>query len=229
MVPRPDRPRRLLDLIIWLPTFAGVAVLVAVLAFVGGRVLGASDEPTALLPPPVPPSAPSGPDLPAPLWPPTEPGASAGAVPVDRTRPAGPPAGPAQASTARPPAATRPPATRPPATALPAGPVTGSYRVLNSYDDAFIAEVLVSNAAGQASDWTVVLRFPGPVGELITSWVESAPQATLTSSGQTYRWRSGVPVPVGSSVPLRFHFARSGTGNLPTSCTVNGTPCTTRR
>lgn len=82
--------------------------------------------------------------------------------------------------------------------------MTGTYRVLNSYDDAFIAEVLVSNGGRTAVNWTVVLRFPGTVGRLITSWVESAPQASLTSSGQTYTWRSGVPVPAGSSVPLRF-------------------------
>jgi hypothetical protein len=70
------------------------------------------------------------------------------------------------------------------------------------------------------------MRFPGTVGRLITSWVESAPQATLTVSGQTYTWRSSVPVPSGSSVPLRFHFVRSGTGNFPATCTANGSPCT---
>lgn len=99
---------------------------------------------------------------------------------------------------------------------------------MNSYDDAFIGEVLVANGARQDQEWTVVLRFPSTVGQLVTSGVESAPQAALSVSGQTYTWRSGVPVPAASSVPLRFHFTRMGTGNFPATCTVNGSPCTVR-
>ena len=217
MLDRPDRQRRLLDLIFWLPTFAGVAVLVAGLAFIGVRVFGTSDEPVGLLPPPVQQSPPG-------LADPSGAGATDGAAPVESSGPAVPTAGPTDSPADRPTTKTRPPATRP-----PAGPVTGTYRVLNSYGDAFIAEVLVANSAGRASDWTVTVRFPSTVGRLITSWVESAPQATLTISGQTYTWRSGVPVPAGSSVPLRFHFARSGTGDFPAACTVNGSPCTIRR
>lgn len=85
---------------------------------------------------------------------------------------------------------------------------------------------LTSPAGPTAVSWMVVLRFPGTVGRLITFWVECAPQASLTSSGQTYTWRSGVPVPAGSSVPLRFHFACSGTGDVRVTCTANGEPCT---
>jgi hypothetical protein len=71
----------------------------------------------------------------------------------------------------------------------------------------------------------VVLRFPDSVGPLYTSWVEGAPQATLTRSGQTYVWHSGVPVGGRSSVPLRFQFARHGGGMSPSLCTVNGIAC----
>lgn len=231
MFSRSDRQFRLLDLIFWLPTFAGVAVLVAALAFVGFRFLGAPDDPAAVLPAPISPVRPVQPSSPVPadqLGPPGEPGRSDDARPANRSRPAGSPIGPADAPAGRPPARTRPPATKPPAT-VPAGPVSGTYRVLNSYDDAFIAEVLVATSGGNDQDWTVTLRFPGTVGKLITSWVESAPQATLTVSGSTYTWRSGAPVQPGSSVPLRFHFARSGTGDFPVSCAVNGSACAIRR
>lgn len=85
--------------------------------------------------------------------------------------------------------------------------------------------MLVSNPTSAATDWVVELRFPSNVGDLRTSWVESAPQATLSRSGSTYIWRSGVPVNPGSSVALRFQFARTGAGDRPASCEVNNAPC----
>jgi hypothetical protein len=103
--------------------------------------------------------------------------------------------------------------------------VSGRYRVLNSYVDSFIGEVLVSNSSSSPHDWVVQLRFPSNVGSLRTSWVESQPQATLTRSGQTFIWTSTVPVGAGSSVALRFQFARTGTNSNPATCTVNGTAC----
>jgi len=39
-------------------------------------------------------------------------------------------------------------------------------------------------------------------------------------------WSSGVPVGAHGEALLRFHFARSGTGDKPTTCTANGVTCT---
>jgi hypothetical protein len=103
--------------------------------------------------------------------------------------------------------------------------VSGRYRVLNSYVDSFIGEVLVSNSSSSSRDWSVRLQFPSNVGSLRTSWVESQPQATLTRSGETFIWTSTVPVNAGSSVALRFQFDRSGTNSNPATCTVNGASC----
>jgi hypothetical protein len=104
--------------------------------------------------------------------------------------------------------------------------VSGHYRVTDSYPESFIGEVLIANSAGSDRDWRVELRFPAAVGDLVTSWVEGAPQATLRRSGNSYIWSSGAPVSARSQVPLRFHFRRAGSGNLPSFCTVNGAACT---
>ena len=103
--------------------------------------------------------------------------------------------------------------------------MTGRYRVVDSFPDGFIGEVLVTNASGADRDWTVRLRFGDAAGELRTSWVESAPQATPGTAGDTFTWSSGVPVAAGSSVALRFHFARTGPDEAPRTCTVNGVAC----
>ena len=218
---REDAP----NLVFWLPTFAGVLVLIAALIFTLMRLYDSPEEAADRLPQPIAPFQPLTPAsfLPQPSTselgsaPAFAPGGSGGSS--TQPEPAG------YSPTARPsPTPSR--TVRPTVTPTPAPVVRGTYRVLNSYDGAFIGEVLISNSSGQDRDWTVTLRFPSYVGELVTSWVEGAPQATLTSSGETYTWRSGVPVPAGSSVPLRFHFERSGTGNYPTTCTANGTACT---
>ncbi|MFV2020944.1 cellulose binding domain-containing protein [Micromonospora sp. LOL_023] len=111
----------------------------------------------------------------------------------------------------------------------PADPhLSGRYRVLDKFGDGFIAEVLVVNSSGQGRDWTVTLRFPGNVGRLYAAWVEGAPQATMSRSGQDYVFTSGVPVAGHSSVPLRFHFERRGGGTDPDRCAVNGVACRVR-
>jgi hypothetical protein len=112
-----------------------------------------------------------------------------------------------------------------PATSPPQVTVTGRYRVVDSFPDGFIGEVLIANTTAGARDWTVRLRFPDDVGALRTSWVESAPQAALTTAGDTYTWSSSVPVAARSTVTLRFHFARSGPDQRPRTCTVNGATC----
>jgi Cellulose binding domain len=200
------------ELLPWLPTLLGVCALIALLIIAATRFTSPS-EVRAL--PPAPPF------LPAPVQSPTPSSTPISAPPS--TRP-GPRVRPATATTSPRPARSSTRATTAPAPAP--GPVSGRYRVVDSYDNAFIGEVLVTNSSGRDSDWRVELRFPPAVGDLITSWVESAPQATLRRSGDSFIWSSGVPVPARGQVALRFHFSRSGSGDLPSACTVNGQSCT---
>jgi cellulase/cellobiase CelA1 len=112
-----------------------------------------------------------------------------------------------------------------PAAAPKPGPVSGRYLVLNSYVDNFIGEVTVTNSAASAQDWQVRLEFPSNVGDLRTAWVESHPQATLGRSGKAYIFTSTVPIDPNSSLSLRFQFDRTGSNNLASACTVNGSAC----
>jgi hypothetical protein len=134
------------------------------------------------------------------------------------------------AATQNEPERTSAPATTTPAS-RPATPptVTGRWRVMDVYQDNFIAEVLVTNTSSQPRDWTVRLTMSQGVGQLRTFWVEGAPQATLGRSGSAYVFTSGVPVPAGASVPLRVQFQRWGMGMTPvpapSACDVNGATC----
>ena len=201
------------ELLPWLPTLLGVCALIALLIIAATRF---TSSPEVRAVPPAPPFLP----VPAPTL--TTSSASTSAPPSARP---GSQMRPATATTSPRPARSSSRATTVPAPAPVPGPVSGRYRVVDSYDNAFIGEVLVANSSGRDSNWRVELRFPPAVGDLITSWVESAPQATLRRSGDSFIWSSGVPVPARGQVALRFHFSRSGSGNLPSACTVNGQGC----
>lgn len=202
-----------------IPTAAGILALVTLGLITAVRLVPGHDD-TATLPPPQPaftlPGVTSGPQLPVSLLP-TTPGSTARTVDVQEaaeTSPAGRAAG------------TRPTRTRPPVVVTPPRPTTpagvvGTYRVLDSYPDSFIGEVLVRNTTGGERSWTVTLTYPG---ELVTSWLESLPQPRLAQRGSTYTWTSSVPLAAGSSGSLRFHFKLSGSAG-PTGCTVDGSPC----
>jgi hypothetical protein len=207
--------RTLRDLLPWAPTLLGVFALVLLLIFAATRF---SSSPQVSSVPPARPFLPV-PELTTAVPPP---GASvpASASPTRQVRPATVPTSP------RPTLTSRRPTTAATTTPVPApGPVSGRYRVVDSYADGFMGEVLVANSGGRDEDWRVELRFPAAVDDLVTSWVESAPQATLRRSGDSYIWSSGAPVPARGQVALRFHFSRSGSGNLPSTCRVNGVAC----
>ncbi|GAA4606397.1 hypothetical protein BJY16_005811 [Actinoplanes octamycinicus] len=204
------------DLLPWAPTVVGVSVLLSMLVLTLIRLSPAEHRDDLTLDPVPPPSPPLKTAIVAPSPAATTP--SSARPPVTRSAYSRRPVT-WSPSTATP--SPRPTTTRP---APPA--VTGRYGVVGTYDAEFIGEVTISNVTGEPRDWTVTLRFPANVGDLRTSWVESAPQATLSRSGDTFVWRSGVPVEPRSSVVLRFQFARTGTGDRPATCTVNATRCT---
>ncbi|GGN71690.1 hypothetical protein GCM10010112_39240 [Actinoplanes lobatus] len=204
----------------WLPIIVAVGLLLFMVLLTGLRLL--SPDPDDVTVEAVP-----GFTLPAPLRPAAVTSSAAPAPSVTGSRsPAVRPSFtrlPVRTPSTRP--STRPPAVGRPSSPAPTPTVTGVYRVMAPYDREFIGEVLVTNSGAAPADWVVELVFPDEVGELRTSWVESAPQATLSRSGDRYIWRSGAPVAAGSSAPLRFQYAHTGTGGQPSSCTVNGAPC----
>ncbi|MDR7278635.1 cellulose binding domain-containing protein [Catenuloplanes atrovinosus] len=102
---------------------------------------------------------------------------------------------------------------------------SGTYRVLNSYGDSFIAEVLITNPTTGVRHWSLQIEFEDNVGELHTFWVESAPQATMSRDGALYTFISTVPLSAGASVSLRLQFNRTGEDAPPRLCTVNGATC----
>ncbi|WP_431913508.1 cellulose binding domain-containing protein [Micromonospora carbonacea] len=133
------------------------------------------------------------------------------------------PAEPAAPPAAPPAPEPEPPAPPPTPARPPASPsVSGAYRVMNSYDGAFIGEVLVRNGSRSAQDWTVRMTFPG--AHLVTAWIEGAPQGRISRSGDTWTFTSGVDLGAGASVPLRFHFDQTR-ATRPTTCTVDGAGC----
>jgi hypothetical protein len=206
------RPRAL-EMLPWLPTVAGVVILVGLLVFALVSLRPDREE-RALPPAPVatPPflAGPSVPDASTP----TTAAATAGATLASPRRP----------SPSPPPPATR--VVPPPRTAPPPAELTGRYRTVQTFDGGFIGEVLVTNSSAAGRTWTVRLRFPPTIGPIRTFWVESAPQATLKQDGEVFTFTGGAPVGARGSVALRFQFDRRTAATTPLTCSVNGTACT---
>ncbi|TDB69786.1 cellulose-binding protein [Micromonospora sp. KC723] len=229
----------------WVVVVAGVVALltlqvVALLSVPGGdRFHSGPPEPVQTIPlPDLPPtSTPTrvAATLPLPPLPGitprrTEPslGEAGGTGPEAPPAPSGGPPGtvspPAPApSTSAPPAYPPAPGDPPPA---PAPSVTGRYSKLNDYGDAFIGEVLLTNATSGSRSWRVRLVLPR--GRLVTAWVEGAPQGSARMSDGVFTYTSGVDLGPRATVPLRFHFEYTGGNNRPSSCTVNGVACSGR-
>ncbi|MET8526757.1 cellulose binding domain-containing protein [Micromonospora sp. NPDC005172] len=219
--PRPSHGPAAIASSPWIVVFAGVVVMVVLLFVALGAYRGRSPAPDDGPPPaglPLPPVPVSPYELsPTPLpensalLPGLSPRASGSppSTPVMSSPPAVSPTG--AAASARP--STRAPQ-RPPA-------VSGRYRVVQSFDGGFTGEVLVVNSSGVDRGWTVRFDFTG--GRLVTTWVEGVPQGTVRQVDGGFSYVSGVDVPAGGSVALRFHLERAST--TPRGCTVDGVRC----
>ncbi|QLQ36827.1 cellulose binding domain-containing protein [Micromonospora robiginosa] len=208
----------------WVLVATGVIVMVVLLVVALGSVRGRRTFPT------------QGPTDPAmslpglPVAPATSP-AVTGQASSPVTRPVAPglsprstvlPARPTPAaSTGSPRGDVRPASPAPPPPAPPSA-VTGRYGVVSTFDGGFIGEVLLANTGRSARGWTVRLTFPQ--GRLVTAWVEGAEQGRFGFEGGVFTYRSGVDLAAGASVPVRFHFERTGT-TRPDSCAVDGATC----
>jgi hypothetical protein len=205
------RPRTF-ELLPWLPTVAGVVILVGLLVFalVSLRPDG-RDRPRSPAQAATPPflAGPSAPDVPS-----TAPAATPATTLNSPRRPP-------------PPSPTPSRAVETPARRSPAPDLTGRYRTVQTFDGGFIGEVLVTNSSGNGHTWTVRLRFPQTIGPMRTFWVEKAPQATLKQEGEVFAFTGSAPVGARDSVALRFQFDRRNAVTTPLACNVNGTACTT--
>lgn len=183
----------------WVPSALGVLFMLGLLGF-AVISLRPSGTDLATTPAPVPPTA-TPPFLAGPAEP--EPPPEAGAATPET-----------------------PPTTAAPSPSPPPPPLVGRFVVVDTFKDSFIGEVRVTNTSKTARGWTVRLRFPASVGGLRTFWVERAPRPTLKRSGDLLTFTSGAPVAAGKAAQLRFQLDRDGSGIKPSTCSVNGAPCT---
>ncbi|MEV2237916.1 hypothetical protein [Micromonospora sp. NPDC049891] len=221
----------------WVVVLVGVAVLavllvVALLSFRGPeRPVAWSPGPPIALPTPAGESAESAPTAGST----TSTGPSAPATPTASVAPtgsptqsAGTPARPTDPSRSGAPA--RPETSRSPSASAPAAPadgggsVTASYRVQDSGDaDYFEAQLVVRNGTGRSNDWQVELRFNGGVTGIRAS---SGPGVSVTIRGSGWYLLSGTgQLAAGAQQSVQLRFTRTGGGEYPAQCTVNGTSC----
>ncbi|MFF5179922.1 cellulose binding domain-containing protein [Micromonospora sp. NPDC000316] len=226
--PRPLRGPAAIASSPWIVACAGLVVMVVLLIVALGAYRGQSPVndavPPAVLPLPQVPGEPSDVTEAPPLS-----RSSSPVIPGLSPRASGlPPRAPAVSPSPSPrvepvvvPTSARP-STRAPQQAPSQQPaVTGRYRVVQSFDGGFIGEVLIVNASRVDRGWTVRIHFGR--GRLVTSWVEGAPQGTVRQFDGGFTYGSGVSVPAGRSVPLRFHLEWAST--TPRGCTVDGVRC----
>ncbi|MFV2116203.1 cellulose binding domain-containing protein [Micromonospora sp. LOL_025] len=207
----------------WIVVSVGVAVMVVLLAIALGTYRGRGPAFDAQPGPPLPtvgladpePSATSPTATRSPRAPATSSGRSTvrptptRSTPARSSAPPSPtPSGSEETSLVAPPSSS-------------ASALTGRYRVVESYADGFVGEVLVSNASSTGRGWTARLTFPG--ARLGSAWIEGAPQGTAQRIDDGFTYRSGGDLPGGASATLRFYV--QGTQSRPASCTVDGGAC----
>ncbi|MEH0936699.1 hypothetical protein [Micromonospora psammae] len=104
------------------------------------------------------------------------------------------------------------------------GRLTADYRATSSDRDSFSAELSVRNATGGDLDWRVELFFTGNV-----KGIQASSSSGLSVSTQGSGWfviRGTSPLRAGRSATVSMTFSRSGGGDRPGQCTVNGAACT---
>ncbi|OKI50269.1 cellulose binding domain-containing protein [Micromonospora sp. CB01531] len=217
----PSAPRLLMS-VPWIVVLLGVGLLTTllVIALLAARGPERRVVPTAAAPP---------------IYLPTHGVESPSAAPDDPAAPlvtAEPTAGPtASPSPSRPAGPTRPvsPSRAAPELAAPAplvadGGVTARYEATGSDRRGFSARLIVANGSGVGQDWTVKLSFAGNVKSVQASSA-SGVSASSRGGGVFVLAGTGALEP-GQSVTVRLEFNRTGTGDRPERCTVNGADCT---
>ncbi|MFI7026399.1 hypothetical protein ACIBMZ_27155 [Micromonospora sp. NPDC049900] len=116
------------------------------------------------------------------------------------------------------------PTSVPPSPPAASGVLTASYRVSGAVEaDSFRAQVVVRNGTAEARDWQVELRFTGDVTGVRAS---SGPGVSVSIKGGGWYLLSGtVPLAAGAQQTVDLRFTRTGGGEYPAHCVVNGSTC----
>ncbi|MCW3844492.1 cellulose binding domain-containing protein [Micromonospora yasonensis] len=212
---------RMLASVPWIVVLLGVGLLTTLLLVAVFSVREKEHEsvPAALDPPIYLPTVgvdagTSAPPTVAPLVPgadePSPTGTTPGRTPSSRTTSAAPAAAPAASALVAP--------------ATPqAGTVTARYEATRSDRDWFEARLTVTNGSGRSQSWEVRLYFPGNVKAVQAS---SASGVSVSTQGGGAFVLSGTrSLPSGEAAVVSLRFTRTGTGEQPGECTVNGANC----
>ncbi|MGC5032946.1 cellulose binding domain-containing protein [Micromonospora sp. DT229] len=215
----------------WILISIGVGAMVVLLVIAVGAYRGPGTDydptpPLGAVPPPHATSAGWGasglPSQPVPGLSPrrTDPPAPTGTAGLPVPSPsAGQPSYPSRPTYAAPEVSSPPPAARPPA--APASPIQARYRVTDTFDGGFIAELLIRNTSRRDQEWVARIEYPG--GRVVTAWLEGVPQGSFREGGGILTYRSGPDLAAGSAVALRFHIEFASP--RPARCVVSGRTC----
>ncbi|RZU77009.1 hypothetical protein EV384_5721 [Micromonospora kangleipakensis] len=103
------------------------------------------------------------------------------------------------------------------------GTLSARYQATASERDYFEAQLTVSNGSARSQEWRVELLFTGNVKSLQAS---SGSGLSVTSQGNgAFVLRGTGPLGAGQSAVVQMRFSRTGSGDRPGVCTVNGTAC----
>ncbi|MFG2056017.1 hypothetical protein ACGFI9_18505 [Micromonospora sp. NPDC048930] len=103
------------------------------------------------------------------------------------------------------------------------GTVTARYQATDSGRDWFEARLTVTNGSGRSQGWQVELYFTGNVKGVRAS-ATSGVSVTTMGSG-VFVLRGIGPLPSGETAVMNLRFTRTGSGDQPGQCTVNGADC----
>ncbi|WP_262286210.1 cellulose binding domain-containing protein [Micromonospora sp. MA102] len=204
---------RMLTSVPWIVVLLGVGLIVGLLVIALLSLRGEERQP---VPAPAPPMyLPTlGPDAPT-SAPPTGGATDAtGSATPSPSATASPSAGASRSATPRPSASTR---------AAAQGAVTARYEATASDRSGFEARLTVVNGSAGGQGWEVELFFTGNVKTIEAS---SASGVSVSTQGSGVFVLRGIgPLPAGQSATVRMRFGRTGTGDQPGRCTVNGADC----
>ena len=201
----------------WVVVLLGVGLLTALVLFTLVSIRG--PEPQAA-PPPAPP-----------MYLPTIAATTASAKPSDAplvaadntasSTPSSSQSPSPKASSPRPSASTSTSATG--AAAPRTGTVAARYQATHSERDFFEARLTITNGSARSQDWRVELLFAGNVKSIQASSA-SGVSASNQGSGVFVLQGTG-PLASGGTATVQMRFSRTGTGDQPGQCTVNGAAC----
>ncbi|MEU4483008.1 cellulose binding domain-containing protein [Micromonospora sp. NPDC023966] len=212
----PDAPAapRALTSVPWIVVLLGVGLAVSLLVVALLALRGEERQP---VPAPAPPMYLPTLGVETPTAAPTAEAATVAATGPATPSPSASPsptAGASRSATPRPRASTR--------EAAP-GALTARYEATASDRSGFEARLTVVNGSGGGQRWEVELLFAGNVKTIEASSTSGV--SVSTEGGGVFVLRGTGALPAGQSATVRLRFGRTGTGDRPGQCTVNGADC----